>query len=486
MLLVVEDAHWADDATIDLVAMLGRRAVDLPLLFVVTYREDEVGAGHPLRQALGNLATTSGAAWIGLEPLSIDAVRRLAEPLGVSADEIYALTGGNPFYVTEALAAPAGSLSTSVRLAVLARASRLSAAGREVLDAVAIVPGRAETWLLDGLVQPAAEDVDECLAAGVLVADRGEFVFRHELARRAIEHEIPAGRAGELHRHAVATLAARASIDPARLAHHAERGGDEPTLARASAAACRQAAARSANREAVDHGERGLAVADHLTADEVAELKLDLSLALQAVARSDEAIAFAEEVVTHWRGVDEPRREAAALIALCSMYRWRGRTSESAAAAMSAVALLEQLPPGPELAAAYQLLTSVHMLARDRDQAVVWGKRAVQLATKLDEREILGRSLGEYGIADVMDGRDEGFERVHQGMEIGRANNLPAVVALGFSQIGTGCGELRRYDRAVPALVEGAAYAAEHDLETGPAIHRRVAGALPVRPRRVG
>ena len=126
-------------------------------------------------------------------------------------------------------------------------------------------------------------------------------MFRHELARRAIEQEIPAGRAGELHRRAVMTLTARPSNDPARLAHHAERGGDEATLARASAAACRLAVARSANREAIDHGERGLAVAEHLTADDVAELKLDLSLALQAVARSDEAIALAENVAAHWR-----------------------------------------------------------------------------------------------------------------------------------------------------------------------------------------
>ncbi len=329
VLLVVEDAHWADDATIDLVAMLGRRAVDLPLLFVVTYREDEVGAGHPLRQALGNLATTSGAAWIGLQPLSIDAVRQLAEPLGASADEVYSLTGGNPFYVTEALAAPPGSLSTSVRLAVLARASRLSAPARDVLDAVAIVPGRAEAWLLDGLVSPAVEDLDECLAAGVLLADRGDLVFRHELARRAIEQEVPVGRAGELHRRAVLTLAARPNNDPARLAHHAERGGDEATLARASAAACHLAVARSANREAIDHGERGLAVAEHLPADDVAELKLALSLALQAVARSDEAIALAEDVAAHWRVLGDSRREAAALIALCSMYRMSGRTSES-------------------------------------------------------------------------------------------------------------------------------------------------------------
>ena len=188
---MVEDAHWADVATIDLIAMLGRRAVDLPLLLVVTYREDEVGAGHPLRQALGNLATTSGATWIGLEPLSIDAVRQLAEPRGASADDVYALTGGNPFFVTEALAAPPGSLSTSVRLAVLARASRLSPSARQVLDAAAVVPGRIEGWLLEGLCEAAPDDVDECLAAGVLLAEGGDVVFRHELARRAIEHEIP-------------------------------------------------------------------------------------------------------------------------------------------------------------------------------------------------------------------------------------------------------------------------------------------------------
>jgi DNA-binding CsgD family transcriptional regulator/tetratricopeptide (TPR) repeat protein len=466
VLLVVEDAHWADDATIDLVAMLGRRSVDLPLAFVVTYREDEVGAAHPLRQALGNLATTSGAAWIGLQPLSIDAVRQLAEPHGASADEVYALTGGNPFYVTEALAAPPGSLSTSVRLAVLARASRLSASARDVLDAVAIVPGRAETWLLDGLVDPAVEDVDECLAAGVLLADHGDVVFRHELARRAIEQEIPVGRVGELHRRAVATLADRPNTDPARLAHHAERGGDEATLASASAAACHLAAARSANRETIDHGERALAVAEHLTADEVAELKLALSVALQAVARSDEAIALAEDVAAHWRALGEARREAAALIALCSMYRMRGRTSESTAAATGAVELLEQLSPGPELAAAYGMLTSVHMLARNRDEAVVWGERAVSLATELDNPQILGRSLIEYGVADVMDSRFEGLERIYQGIEIGRSNHLPGVVTLGFSQIGSGCGELRRYDHAVPALVEGSTYAAEHDLET--------------------
>lgn len=116
-LLVIEDAHWADDATIELLAMLGRRAVDLPLMLVVTYRDEEVTTEHPLRRVIGDLVTASATVWLGLRPLSLDAVRVLAEPLGANADDLYERTGGNPFYLTEALAAPAEDVPTTIRLA---------------------------------------------------------------------------------------------------------------------------------------------------------------------------------------------------------------------------------------------------------------------------------------------------------------------------------------------------------------------------------
>ena len=125
-LIVVEDAHWADEATIDALAMLGRRVVDLPMLLVVTYRENEVTAEHPLRVVLGDLATSAGSAWLALRPLSLEAIRVLAVPEGASPEELYQRTGGNPFYVTEALAEPGMAVPTTVRLAVLARASRLT------------------------------------------------------------------------------------------------------------------------------------------------------------------------------------------------------------------------------------------------------------------------------------------------------------------------------------------------------------------------
>ncbi len=285
-------------------------------------------------------------------------------------------------------------------------------------------------------------------------------------AGRSSTRSLSGGAASCIER-AAAALGKQSGADPARIAHHAERAGDDATLARAAAAACQLAVARGANRDAAAHGERALAVAGLLTSDEVAGLKLQLALALHNVGRGDEAIALAEDVAAHWRGCGDAHREAAALNALCTMYRMRGRTAESTAAASRAVEILEQFPPSRELAAACGMLTSAHMLARDRDAAVVWGERAVALATELDQRDILGRSLVEYGVADVMDSRFEGLERIRRGIEVGRSNNLPGVVTLGLSQIGSGCGELRRYEHAVPALVEGATYAADHDLEAG-------------------
>ena len=473
-LLVVEDAHWADHATIELLAMLGRRAVDLPLLLVVTYRDDEVTTEHPLRRVIGDLVTASATVWLGLRPLSLEAVRALAKPLGADADELYERSGGNPFYVTEALADPTEVVPTTVRLAVLAWVVRLGPAARAVVDAVAVVPGRAESWLVDGLCAPPPGAVEACVEGGVLVAADGTYAFRHELARQAVEDELSAGRRGELHRGAVAALRARPGVDPARIAHHAEAGGDHAALARSARDASLLATGRSAHREAVRHGERALSVSHELTANEVAALKVTLTTSLVACARGDEAAELAGEAVEHWRAVSDGRREAEALVEWSAALASLGHIGAAMPPLERAVELLEAHQPGHELAAAYLRLASAHKLVglysgdhveRDRVAALAWGERAITLAKELHDQAVLARALIETGIADMMDGHAEGLARVREGIEIGRRQGLPDVVAQGLVQIGSGCGELRRYDEAVPALVEGLAVAAEHHLE---------------------
>ena len=104
-MVVIEDVHWADEATVDLLRYLGRRIANAAVLLIVTYRDDGLAADDPLRVALGELATQRSTRRIGLGPLSAEAVRVLADGSGLEPAELYRLTGGNPFYVTEVLRA---------------------------------------------------------------------------------------------------------------------------------------------------------------------------------------------------------------------------------------------------------------------------------------------------------------------------------------------------------------------------------------------
>ncbi|MCP9488207.1 MAG: AAA family ATPase [Gaiellaceae bacterium MAG52_C11] len=148
-LLVFEDVHWADEATLDVLRLLARRVATVPTLVLATWRDDELDRAHPLRILVGELASAPAVSRVSLPPLTIEAVRTLSAPHPVDADELHRVTGGNPFFVTEVLTAEGAALPESVRDAVLARVSRLTTAARRLVDAVALVPPRVEPWLLE-------------------------------------------------------------------------------------------------------------------------------------------------------------------------------------------------------------------------------------------------------------------------------------------------------------------------------------------------
>src|SRR5215207_3368811 len=177
---VVEDAHWADEATLDLLVFAGRRVAGTPAMVVVTYRDDEAGPGHPLRTAVGDLATAGWVHRLELPALTREAVATLAGPEGIDPDRLHQATGGNPFFVTEVLGAASGEVPPTVRDAVLARAARLSPEARGALDASAVVPDRVELELLEAAAGAGPAAVDECVAAGMLRDDgRGRAGARH-------------------------------------------------------------------------------------------------------------------------------------------------------------------------------------------------------------------------------------------------------------------------------------------------------------------
>ena len=155
-LLVIEDVHWADDATLDALRYLVRRIASLPAVLILTYRDDELTREHPLHGLLGQASRSDQVRHLPLTRLSVQAVRQLSAGSSVDAQDLYALTSGNPFFVHELLASAQGQkVPPTIAGAVLARVRSLDAPTQDVLELLAVVPSALERWLVDALVTSA-------------------------------------------------------------------------------------------------------------------------------------------------------------------------------------------------------------------------------------------------------------------------------------------------------------------------------------------
>ena len=380
--VVVEDVHWADEATLDVIRLAGRRVAEVPALLVLSYRDDGLDQSHPLRIVLGDLPGSDRVTRLELAGLSPQAVAELAGPAGVDARELHRWTAGNPFFVTEVLAASTGLVPRSVRDAVLGRAARLGGAAREVLDAAAVVPGPAELWLLDALAPAEAAALDECLGSGMVVLAGGRVEFRHQIARQVAEESLPPGRRAGLHRAALAALAGQAAPDLARLAHHAEAAGDAEAVLRFAPAAAERAAAAGARREAAGLYARALRFAGALEPAARAGLLERFAGEAYHLGMDEEATAALREAVDIHRARGDLLAQGDALRQLAIQQRKNGSMAEARAAMAEAVTLLEQLPPGPELARTYSTMAAV-LGVGDDDAGIRWGEKVLELVGRV-------------------------------------------------------------------------------------------------------
>ena len=461
---VLEDVHWADEATLDVLRILARRVETVPALVVASYRDDELNRTDPLRLVLGELATSQAVGRIKLARLSPRAVAELAEPYAVDADELYRKTAGNPFFVVEALAAGAEEIPDTVRDAVLARAARLSAAGQTLLEAVAVVPPQAELWLLEALAGETMDRLDECLTSGMLRHESAGVAFRHELARLAVDESIAPHRKIGLHRGALAALAdpPGGAHDLARLAHHAEAAGDVDAVLRFAPAAAARAASLGSHREAAAQYARALRFGERLPTAERAELLERRSHACYLTDQNDAAVEAIEEALECRRQLGERLEEGDSLRWLSQILWCPGRTAEADRAGREAVALLEGLPPGRELAWAYANRAHACAEAARSEEAVSWARRALELAERLDETEIAVFALTTIGGCESL---EEGWEKLEQSLELAQRAGLDEQVARAFLHlIGAAVGN-RRYDLATRYLQAGIDYCSDRGLE---------------------
>jgi class 3 adenylate cyclase/tetratricopeptide (TPR) repeat protein len=461
--LVLEDLHWADEATLDVIALLGRKIETVPALAVLTYRDDELDRRHPLRIVLGAFARARALRRVNLTPLSRDALARLAEPRGIDADELYRRTGGNPFFATEALAAGDAEVPATVREAVLARAASLSSQAEALLEAAAVAPPRVPLWLLEALTEGDLDALDECLTSGMLVHSVEGVAFRHELARLAVEDSLSPNRRLALHRRALLALAEppTGSRDLERLAHHAEGAGDAIAALRYAPAAGDRAAQVGAHREAAAQYGRALRFAASLGPHERAELLHKYSYECYLTDQQQEAFDALERAAAAFREIGDTRGEGDSLLQLADILWCPGRTADADETARRAITILEQVEPGRELAMAYAVLAALRKDALDTENAIAYASRAHALAECVDDAGTRIRALRTIAMAEVLAGQLDGLDKLEQTLAMSEAAELPNSVAGAFIYLVQVAALLRSYDIADRYLERALTYTGE-------------------------
>ncbi len=459
--VVVEDAHWADEATLDWLAFLGRRIGRLSALLFVTYRSDEVGPDHPLRGVLAALPHAV-VRRVPIEPLSAQCVDEQALRTGRDGESIYRLAGGNPLLVTELLKAQTQHVPGAVQDLILDRIRALPAPARDLAQLVAVVPTRAD----DALVADAAEQVDVCIAAGVLVpADTG-VSYRHELLRSAVEDSLSPVRRAELHRRVLRVLADLPDADPGRLLHHGWLAGDHEAVLRFGRIAGRAAARQGAHREATRHFRAAAAYAERLPDAERAELLEQYADEAHLTGANEAALQAREEALAIRERLGVAERTAENLRWISQLAWWTGRVDRMREAADQALEVLAGLPPSQALAMAYVAQAQLRYRVNDRAASAAWADRAVDLADELGEGEIalhaaITRDTARLGAGDLAAWTS--LEQTHQAArEAGLVD--PAARALG-SLATVVADELARYAEAEELIERSLAFSAEHSLD---------------------
>jgi DNA-binding CsgD family transcriptional regulator len=460
--LVVEDAHWADDATLDVLRYLGRRVEELPAVLVVTYRDDEPAPS--LRRLLGGLGGPA-VHRCALAPLSRPAVAALSGGTAMTSAVLYSLTRGNPFYVTEALAL-GQELPATVVDAVLDRVARLGPATRQALEQLCVIPMPVELPTARALL---GGDLTVLAAAehrGVVEFRPGAVVFRHELARRAVEGALVASRRMQLNAEVLAALGPDA--DPARVVHHAIAAGDDAAVVEAALPAALLANRSGAHAQEIGLHAELLARRHLLPRSREADVRQALAMALHAGRRLTAALDSALAAVGIREDLGDPGALATALVTLAQVQLALGRSGEAAATSERAVALLRDDGDSRRRVWAttrHGLLPAELDRPADAAAAETAAAEAVAMAARIDAPELHALASVLHGQARSRLGDVDGLDEIRVG--IARAAAVPhhQHVLAGFDVL---VGELWRRGRVAEtatALDEGAGYARSHELD---------------------
>jgi DNA-binding CsgD family transcriptional regulator/tetratricopeptide (TPR) repeat protein len=461
--VAIDDLQWADEATLDAVRFLGRRIDHEPTVLMCTSRDD-LPEDHPLHAMLGSL-TGPAIHHLRLEGLSVSAIGQLRRAGDPSPEELFEVTGGNPFFLTSVLASPGTQVPRTVRSAVAARLRDHDAATRSALEQLAIAPGGMELPLVDEVVDGGLGVLAAAERAGLITVADGKVRYSHELTRRAVVSGCPASVQAVAHARVLAALNPDRS-DPSRLLHHAVGAGDTARIARHAPEAARAATRAGAHHDAAEAYAQALRSPELLAPEALAQVLTEHARELLRTNQLDAALAQAERAVTAAERLGDPEHLGVALTVLADARYWGLRSITAAEAAERAVEVLRPQPAGRSLACAISTLAFSQVMTNRFDEARATAEQAVAVAREVAAADVLPHALAQRGTARVMLGDEHGMDDLRDALSAAVAAGHHEHVVMASIGLVSAAFRLGRLEEAERAMDVGLKHAAAHDLET--------------------
>jgi len=469
VVVVFEDIHWADEATLDFVKFFARRISRTKCLFILTCRDEEIKQQLPLRNVLGDLAPDTFTR-LELTPLSRQAVQKLADQKGYDGEDVYSISAGNPFYVNEILASYSSGIPNNVKDSILSVYNRLEEEAKNVWQQLSVIPEGLEVSRLYKIDHSWHEAIGNCIASRILIIRNNKIFFKHELYRRTIEVSLSPFKRIALNKNLLqlflSSFEEQGEIE--KIVHYAKNANENELVVKYAPLAAKQAACVGAHIEASKLFLTAIEYSEGDDTDQLVTFYEDYAYECYLTNQIREAITYQAKALTIWKEKKEIEQIGNSLRFLSRLWWFEGNHQKAEHFAKQAITVLDEQPSSKAKAMAYSNMAQLKMLSDQTDECIYWGEKAIAVAREINDEETPVHAMTSMGSTLMLgqSSKSQGIALLKQSLSVSLKNSYHEHAARAYAALGSNAATIKDYDFAKKTLEEGISYCEERDLDS--------------------
>ena len=469
VVLVFEDIHWADEATLDFVKFFARRINRTKCLFVLTWRDEEIGQQHPLRNVLGDVAPDTYTR-LQITALSKQAVQKLADEKGYDGEDVYNISGGNPFYVNEILASYSPGVPDNIKDSVLCVYNRLEEEAKNVWQQLSVIPEGLEVSRLYKIDHSWHEVIGNCIASRILIIKNHKIFFKHELYRRTIEVSLSPFKRIALNKNLLrlflSSFEQKGEIE--KIVHYAKNANENALVVQYAPLAAQQAASVGAHIEASKLFLTAIEYFEGNDLDKLVKFYEAYAYECYLTNQIKEAIIYQGKALKIWKEKNEIEQIGNSLRFLSRLWWFEGNHQHAESFGGQAIEVLDKQPSSKSKAMAYSNMSQLKMLSDHTEECIFWGEKAIAIAREVNDEETLVHAKNSMGSMLMLNqsSNQKGIALLRESLAISLKNSYHEHAARAYAALGSNGITIKNYAFAKKTLEEGISYCEERDLDS--------------------